>query len=533
MGVGLEAIAAEVFRVKPSAELPAPAKHSGDQDAQTQQLKKAIADVAEEMNQLAEKAGETSAEIFEALVMLLEDEELFETAVGEIESGWNAATAFVNAVEQYAELFAGDATFEERLNDIRDLAKRVAASIAGISIGLKLPTEGRFVIVGEDFSPADTAQFTDAVVGVVTIQGGPTSHTAIICRSKSIPAVVSCSQAAELVDGMQVLVDPVGDRVVVGGQASDATRPISFIAKSQDPIIPVRANIGSLEDAIAAAASAAEGVGLFRTELLYLSSKTQPSRQAQAKSYSEILSAAPQGPIVVRTIDAGSDKPVPFLDMGHEENPALGVRGYRLINQHRDFILDQLASLELARVESGREVWVMAPMVATYSEAIEFAELARSAGDFKVGVMVETPSLVYEIPQLAGKLDFISVGTNDLSQYLFASDRMNPALGAMLNPWQPALIRALEQIAVNCADAKIYSGVCGESASDPAFAVVLAGMGFHSVSSSRSQVGAVRTALSAVTQDQAREVFEAALTGKSADEAKSAALKVLTAFSEN
>ena len=137
--------------------------------------------------------------------MLLEDEELFETASAQISQGWNAGTAFINAVEEYADIFAGDATFEERLNDIRDLARRVAASIAGISLGLDIPTTGRFVIVGEDFSPADTAQFTEAVVGVVTIQGGPTSHTAIICRSKSIPAVVSCQQAKDLVDGMQVL----------------------------------------------------------------------------------------------------------------------------------------------------------------------------------------------------------------------------------------------------------------------------------------------------------------------------------------
>ena len=236
---------------------------------------------------------------------------------------------------------------------------------------------------------------------------------------------------------------------------------------------------------------------------------------------------------MVRTIDAGSDKPVPFLNMGHEENPALGVRGYRLIEDHRDFIIDQLESLELARQASGREVWVMAPMIATASEALEFAELARSAGNFKVGIMVETPSIVYQIPALQGKLDFISVGTNDLSQYLFAADRMNPALGAMLNPWQPGLIGALKQISDACAAAGIYSGVCGESASDPAFAVLLAGMGFDSVSSSRSQVGAVRQALSAVSKEQAKEVLTAALTGSNAEEAKSNALGVLSAISEN
>ncbi|MGA1767853.1 MAG: putative PEP-binding protein, partial [Aquiluna sp.] len=160
-------------------------------------------------------------------------------------------------------------------------------------------------------------------------------------------------------------------------------------------------------------------------------------------------------------------------------------------------------------------------------EAKEFAALAKAAGQFKVGIMVETPSIVYEISKLKGVVDFISVGTNDLSQYLFASDRMNPNLGAMLNPWQPALIASLNQIAIESKKAGIYSGVCGESGSDPAFAVVLAGMGYDSVSSSRSQVGAVRTALSSVTHDEAREVFEAAISGSDSDEAKSLALAKL------
>lgn len=528
LGVGLSAVSGEVFRVKPHQPLPIPAKHSGDQPGEVAKLKTAIGNVSNELQHLAKKAGETSAEIFEALEMILQDESLLEAAISEINSGWDAPTAFVNAVETFAELLSGDPTFEERLADIRDLAKRVAADIHGISLGLNLPEEGRFVIVGEDFSPADTAQFTKAVVGVITIQGGPTSHTAIICRSKSIPAVVSCSMAAELVDGVQVLVDPVGDRVVVEGKDSDATQAISFVAKSAEPIIPVRANIGSVEDAIAASTTAAEGVGLFRTELLYLQSTTRPSKEKQIASYTEILKAAPEGPIVVRTIDAGSDKPVPFLHMPKEENPALGVRGFRLVGPHRDFIVDQLESLEEARKQSGREVWVMAPMIALATEAIQFAELARKAGKFKVGIMVETPSIIYEIPNLKGVVDFISVGTNDLSQYLFASDRLHPSLGTLLNPWQPALIRALGEIAKECEAVSIYSGVCGESASDPAFAVVLAGMGFDSVSSSRSQVGAVRTALSSLDKSQAKDIYMAVLAAKTSDEAKSIALAKLS-----
>lgn len=527
MGVGLSPVRAEVFRVKPSQPLPAAHKHSGNSDSEKDTLRSAVSAVARYLEELSEKAGETSAEIFEALKMLLEDEDLFETAAAQIDEGWSAATAFIMAVDEFGELLAGDAAFEERVADLRDLAKRVAAHIHGIHLGLDLPSSGRYVLVGEDFSPADTAQFTNAVVGVVTIKGGPTSHTAIICRSKSIPAVVSCSAAEGLVDGQIVLVDPVGDRVVVDGDESMATKTISFVAKSMEPIIPVRANIGSLSDAVSAATTAANGVGLFRTELLYLSANSMPSVSEQAKSYTEILKAAPEGPIVVRTIDAGSDKPVPFLKMDHEENPALGVRGYRLIQEHRQFILDQLSSLEVARKESGREVWVMAPMIATAQEALEFAALARAAGEFKVGVMVETPSIVMALSDLANQLDFISVGTNDLSQYLFAADRMNPSLGALLNPWQPALIRALAKIAADSAAGNLSSGVCGESASDPAFAVVLAGLGFKSVSASMSQVGAVRTALSSVSLEQAKAVATEALGATTAEEAKTRVLAAL------
>ena len=527
MGVGLSPVRAEVFRVKPSQALPAAHKHAGDAESEKLTLKGAVSAVGHYLDELSEKAGETSAEIFEALKMLLEDEDLFETAASQIDEGWSAATSFILAVDEFGELLAGDPAFEERVADLRDLAKRVAAHIHGIHLGLDLPSSGRYVLVGEDFSPADTAQFTNAVVGVVTIKGGPTSHTAIICRSKSIPAVVSCPGAEDLVDGQIVLVDPVGDRVVVDGDESMATKTISFVAKSIEPIIPVRANIGSLSDAVSAATTAANGVGLFRTELLYLSATSMPTVEAQAKSYTEILKAAPEGPIVVRTIDAGSDKPVPFLKMDHEENPALGVRGFRLIQDHRQFILDQLTSLEIARKNSGREVWVMAPMIATSQEALEFASLAKAAGDFKVGVMVETPSIVMALSDLANQLDFISVGTNDLSQYLFAADRMNPSLGALLNPWQPALIRALAKIASDSAAGNLSSGVCGESASDPAFAVVLAGLGFKSVSASMSQVGAVRTALSSVTLEQAKLVAEEALASTTAEEAKSRVLAAL------
>lgn len=529
LGVGLNSAVGEVFIVKPQAALPEWTKSSKTAADETAELKTAIANVAATLAALGVRAGGTSAEIFEALTFLLEDDELFELAETHIEAGWSAAAAYGKAVDTFAELIGGDADFDERVNDLQDLSKRVQADIAGIEMALSLPEIGRIVLVGDDFSPADTAQFTKAVVGVITLKGGPTSHTAIICRSRSIPAVVSCGAAAALENGDTVLVDPVGDRVLFGGDETLATKAIQFVAINDEPIIPVRVNIGTLNDAENATAKTdAVGVGLFRTELLYLNSRIVPTVDEQAAEYATILAAAPKGPIVVRTIDAGSDKPVPFLHMPHEENPALGVRGFRLIQDHRKFIEDQLKSLEIARVKTGREVWVMAPMIATVQEAKQFCDLARSLGKYKVGIMVETPSIAALIDQLAGIVDFVSVGTNDLSQYLFAADRMNANLGSLSNHWQPGLIRTLARIADGASKGGFSVGVCGESASDPAFAVVLAGLGIDSVSVSVSQVGAVRASLSALDIAKAKEVANKVLVATSPEEAKAAALDALS-----
>ena len=529
LGVGLSPALGEVLVVEHSQLIPEWTKSTKTPEQEISELTDAISFVANHLDELGAKAGGTSAEIFEALKSLLEDDELLEVASSNIADGWSAAAAFGKAVDEFAELLKGDPTFDERVADFQDLSKRVQAKLAGIKLDLDLPTTGKIVLVGEDFSPADTAQFTDAVVGVVTLKGGPTSHTAIICRSRNIAAVVSCPSASELATGDKVLVDPVGDRVIVGDDVSLATQAINFVPIGATSLIPVRANVGSLDDALSASKTLADGVGLFRTELLYLSSSHEPSIEQQAKTYSEILKAAPEGPIVVRTIDAGSDKPVPFLNMPAEENPSLGVRGYRLLADHREFVEGQLKALELARQESGREVWVMAPMIATVDEARTFAELARSLGKYKVGIMIETPSIALLVDQLAGVVDFVSVGTNDLSQYLFAADRMNPSLGALLNHWQPALIKSLAQIAKDSKQAGISSGVCGESASDPAFAILLAGLGFDSISVSRSQVDAVHNALSSLELLDAQNVAQEVLKATSAEAAKATALREIGA----
>ena len=529
LGVGLSPAQGEVLVIEHSQLIPAWTKSTKTAEQETSELTGAIAFVANQLDELGAKAGGTSAEIFEALKALLEDDELLEVSKSNISEGWSAAASFGKAVDEFSELLKGDPTFDERIADFQDLSKRVQARLAGITLELDLPATGRIVLVGDDFSPADTAQFTDAVIGVVTIKGGPTSHTAIICRSRNIAAVVSCPGASELATGDKVLVDPVGDRVIVSEDVSLATQAINFVPIGDKSLIPVRANIGTLDDALSASKTLADGVGLFRTELLYLSATHEPSIDQQAKIYTEILQAAPAGPIVVRTIDAGSDKPVPFLNMPAEENPSLGVRGYRLIANHREFVEGQLKALEIAREQSGREVWVMAPMVSTLDEAKTFAQLAKSFGKYKVGIMIETPSMAILVDQLGGVLDFVSVGTNDLSQYLFAADRMNPSLGALLNHWQPALIQSLARIASDAKKSGISSGVCGESASDPAFAILLAGLGFDSVSVSRSQVNAVHDALSSLDLPAAQQVAKEVLLATSAEQAKATALREIGA----
>ena len=526
IGVGLGSAIGQVWKIFPQATLPTWSKTQDDHHASAQALSAAIAAVATELDQLGERAGGASADIFEALKFLLEDDELFAAANQNLVEGWAPGAAFGMAVNSFAEQLADDATFAERVADLQDLSTRVQASLAGISMTLNLPTTGNLVLVGDDFSPADTAQFTGAVVGVVTLKGGPTSHTSIICRSRGIPAVVAVHGAVELETGQTVLVDPVGDRVLVGGQISDSTMPIEFVAVSDEPLISVMANIGTIQDAAAAAKTAADGVGLFRTELLYLNATTPPSIDQQAAAYAEILLSAPAGPIVVRTIDAEGDKPVAFLN-SVSGGAIAGSSGYRVLREHRSFVEGQLKALEQARLKTGREVWVMAPMVATVDEAREFCELARSAGKFKVGIMVETPSIAQVVGQLKEIVDFVSIGTNDLSQYLFASDRINPSSADLLSHWQPELIRTVARVAHDGRAAGILVGVCGESASDPMFAVVLAGLGVSSVSASPSQVDVVRTALSSIDLAKAKNVANRVLEAKTAEQAKQAAANAL------
>lgn len=528
IGVGDSISWGKTFVLAPRPKAPEPAKSTLGIEKETARLNEAISAVAHYMRETAANADETTADILNALLAMVEDPALVEEAAVHLAEGWNAETSVIRAMNTFTELLAGDDLFGERVADLQDLALQVVARLSGQDWSVSIPKTGPIVVVAEDLSPAETAQFTDAVVGVITQGGGPTSHTAIICRQRSIPALVAVSGALENIpNGVGIIVDSFK------GEATLSEEPIDFSTKQTqrvrvgDPIAEVKGNVGSVSDAVALAETGASGVGLMRTELLFLSRSSAPSLEEQTDLYAGVLEKAPAGEVIFRTLDAGSDKPLPYLGIGKEENPSLGVRGFRINSLDANILETQLAALAAAQTKTGREVSVMAPMIATVEEAKDFAALANRFGLKTVGVMVETPSICMLISQLQGIVDFVSIGTNDLSQYLFAADRQNSGVAALLNPWQPALLKTIAMVCKDATAVGIKVGVCGEAAADPLLSVVLAGLGVKSVSMAAPAVEKAKDYLGSVTLDQAKAVAQAALAGHTPAEAKAMALAAL------
>jgi len=527
IGVGDSVAWGKSFVLGPKFVAPADAKSNLGAERELDRLTKAIALVTDNVRQTASSAEPTTAEILNALADMVSDPALIEEAQVYLAEGWNAETSVIKAMRSFTELLAGDDLFGERVADLEDLALKVVAELQGKSVELDIPSTGPIVVIAEDLSPAETAKFTEAVVAVITEKGGPTSHTAIICRQRNIPALVAASgalgfasQGANIVVDAQQSVAYLSD-TPVAGSASVVRQRIG------EPIAEVKGNVGSVADVIKLSETTASGIGLMRTELLFLNRATAPTLEEQVELYSQVLLNAPQGEVIFRTLDAGSDKPLPYLGLAVEENPSLGVRGFRINQVDPSVLATQLQALVEAEQKTGRAVSVMAPMIATVQEAKDFAELARAAGIKTVGIMVETPSICLQISELAGVVDFVSLGTNDLSQYLFAADRQNSAVAGLLDPWQPALLKVISQV---CSDAKaigVKVGVCGEAGSDPLLAVVLAGLGVQSVSMASTAVAKVTEYLSSVTKADALKVAQSALLGGNPAETKQLARSAL------
>ena len=520
--------------VRPPQNEPAPA----DADQAAADVARAFAEVAAALDAKAEHVVDTAQAILKATAMMARDKSLLKAAQAGVRAGVGPATAISAAVEEFVVKFeALGGYFAERVADLRDVGSRSVAAVLGVPApGVPDFTEPS-IVVAEDLAPAETATLDRALVaGIVTRAGGRTSHTAILAAQMGIPAVVQLPGATQLAPGTFIAVDgDTGEVVVapdpalVAEQRVRRERRAAALAGSSGPgrtrdglEIALLANIGGVEDAVLAGAQDLEGVGLFRTEFVFLSSETAPTVAEQTELYRRVFEPFGGRRVVVRTLDAGADKPLKFADLGPEENPALGRRGLRLSAERPELLDAQLEALAAAAKQTGADVRVMAPMVATVEEAAWFARRVYENGLQKAGVMIEVPAAALRASHVLGAVDFGSLGTNDLAQYTMAADRMQGELADLLDPWQPAVLDVIAAAADGARAAGKPIGVCGESAGDPLLALVLVGLGVNSLSMAPGKVPAVRVALAHHTQLDCQRLANAAREAATAVEARDA-----------
>ncbi|WP_026403040.1 phosphoenolpyruvate--protein phosphotransferase [Actinomadura rifamycini] len=530
-------------------EPDAGARHGGDAEAENAVALGALEAVAadlEERGARAAEAGNTDGrDVLNAQALMARDPGLADGVRAKTGEGTAAARAVFEAFGVYREVLAGAGDYlAARVTDLDDIRDRTIARLLGLPMPGVPESDEPFVLVARDLAPADTAVLDPArVVAFVTEEGGPTSHTAIIARTMGVPAVVALPGATELADGTPVLVDGAAGTVrpdpsddeVAAARAAAAARA-SALAESSGPgatkdghRVPLLANIGGPKDVEAAVANGAEGVGLYRTEFLFLDRAAPPSDAEQEEAYRKVLEAFPEGRVVVRTLDAGADKPLAFLPPpGEEPNPALGERGLRMSLRHPDVLAAQLRALARASTGTTAKLQVMAPMVTDAAEAAFFARECGKAGIEVPGVMIEVPAAALRARDLASEVAFFSVGTNDLTQYACAADRQIGGLAHLQDPWQPAVL----DLVAPAAGAGVPCGVCGEAAGDPALACVLVGLGVTSLSMSAPSLPLVRAALARHTLDQCREAAAAARTGRTAAQARDLARGLLPGLDE-
>ncbi len=515
----------------PRPLLPLERPNVVDAEAEASAAMTALAATADDLER---RAGMTTiagaADVLEATAMIARDPSLEEAIRSATAKGEPAAWAVDRAFEAFRALLLDLGGYmAERVGDLDDVRDRAVARLLGQPLPGVPERDTPFILVADDLAPADTVTLTpERVLALVTVRGGPTSHTAILARSLGLPAVVACAAAGTLRDGELVEVDGSTGQVRVGVAPDEAAATNrgeqlrrAARAASRGPgrtadghPVGLLLNIGDAAGAASVAKVDAEGVGLFRTEFLYLDRQDAPAVDEQVALYIGVLEAMAGRKIVVRTLDAGADKPLPFLNPDAEPNPALGVRGLRTARRSPGVLTDQLAALALAQQATGAVVWVMAPMVATAAETKWFTDLAHEHGLPVAGAMIEIPAAALRAADLLAHADFLSIGTNDLAQYTLAADRMAGELADLLDPWQPALLDLIRMTAEAGLAAGKAVGVCGEAAASPALAPVLVGLGVTSLSMSASAVADVRDALAAVTLAECRELATEALAGR-------------------
>ncbi len=504
---------------------------------------KALDAVATDLEKRAESVAlEVARDVLSAQAMIARDPALVEAIGARLLDDIEYPDVRLQITDAFAgfkeALAALGGYFAERVADLEEISDRLLAMLSGHQYeDVKLIEPS--VIVAMDLTPADTASLDlNFARALVVEKGGPTSHTAIVARGLGIPAIVGCVGIMDVPEGQIIMVD--GREGLVLTNPSDGeiearnTREESLRARASSVVGPGRlsdrtpitllANAGNAQDAIAAATVGAEGIGLFRTELLFLDRNDEPSVDEQVELYRSVFEAMAGRRVVVRTLDAGSDKPVPFINAIHEDNPALGVRGWRLTRTADDVIDRQLDAIAAAARAVNADIWVMAPMIDVPAEAAEFAHRARARGLRRVGVMVETPASAILADKVLAEVDFASLGTNDLTQYVMAADRLDSRLSDLTSTWHPAVLRTIKMAASGAEALGRPIGVCGEAAANPQLAAIMIGLGVSSLSMAPSALAEVRGFLAQVDRATCVRAAEQVLAVSSADEAEGIAL---------
>ncbi|MPZ90885.1 MAG: phosphoenolpyruvate--protein phosphotransferase [Actinobacteria bacterium] len=533
---------------RPAPEVPT--TPAADIESEIVRLETAVAAASVEIGRIRDEvsssAGSYEAEIFDAHVLMLEDVTLQGRAQELIrEQKRNAADALWASVQESASQFesVGNARLRERARDVVDVGQRVLGHLLG-QAERKLELSAPGVLIVEELTPSTAAGLDpDKVRGIATATGGPTSHGAILARALGVPAVVGGGErlldvpedTAVIVDGDRgiIIVDPV---VEVSEQYADTAQQQAEAAKAataaagepavtrDGTIIEVAANVGSVEEVAQAAGGGADGVGLLRTEFLFLERSAMPTEDEQFDTLSAIARALGDRPLTIRTLDVGADKPLPYLRRGPEENPFLGVRGIRLGLAQRDLLTTQIKAI--ARLASERPVRVMFPMVASVEELTEARGLLdeivgheRPTG-LEVGIMVEVPSAALMAARFAPDLDFFSIGTNDLSQYTLAAERGNADVASLADPLHPSVLKLISSTVEAAAADDAWVGVCGELAGDARATGLLLGLGVTELSMAAPSIASVKAAVRTTSRGQAAELATRALEASSASDVR-------------
>ncbi|MBU9762286.1 phosphoenolpyruvate--protein phosphotransferase [Mycobacterium sp. TNTM28] len=501
-----------------------------DRAAETARFGAAVTAVSARLRERAAHATGVAAQVLDAHATLAGDRAWCAAVDKRIDAGTPAVRAVVEATAEFAAMLTKlGGLMAERVSDLNDIRDRVLAELRGVSESVVPRPLVPSILIAEDLAPADAAGLDPAlVIGLATAQGGPTGHTAIIARELGIPCVVA-------VGGLDAV--PPGATVLLDGAAGTLTVDPDPVQPPRLPETPAWTGPGATADGHRVALLAnltdvpnadvrAEGVGLLRTELCFLDRDDEPTLAEQSARYRRVLEAFGGRRVVIRTLDAGSDKPLRFVGQEPEPNPALGVRGIRTAAGNPGLLTRQLAAIAAGAEATGERPWVMAPMVTTVDEAKYFAAQARSYG-LSPGVMIEVPAAALLADRILEHVEFLSIGTNDLAQYTMAADRTSAGLAALTDPWQPAVLRLVASVARSGADAGKPVGVCGEAAADPLLAAVLVGFGVSSLSMAPAAIAPVGAQLAQFTAAQCRAAADAVLAAATAADARAAALELL------